>query len=402
MSAASVEAALASERRTRQRTGPLPDIPAISLNPFREGTEEGKRRVAAEWDRACREVGFIKIVDHGVPKEVIERCWSATEAFFERPIGEKLAVKMTDDYPYGYNAMGGENLLASLDKDAETPGDLKEMFNVCLGSDTPAADHPPPKWPVNAEREQAAYGAYSRALAGLADTLYRVCALALHLDEEWFVPKNTQHRDVVRAIHYPAQKPPSVPKPGQVRASMHTDYGALTILRLGGAFPGGLQVMGATGTWIDVSTTDEEDAFVINLGDLMARWTNDRWMSTPHQVRRHNERQSEGAPSHRPATTATASSADGCQLTALRPHPLQVVNPPSEVAAMARRISIAYFCNVNMDAMVECIPTCVGEHGAKYEPIAAGEWLMRKHSQTQQGQLCYRKAATPSKKPPEA
>jgi isopenicillin N synthase-like dioxygenase len=99
-----------------------------------------------------------------------------------------------------------------------------------------------------------------------------------------FVPKNTQHRNVVRAIHYPAQKPPAVPKPGQVRASAHTDYGSLTILRLGGEFPGGLQVMGATGEWIDVSTTAEEDAFVINLGDLMARWTNDRWMSTPHQV----------------------------------------------------------------------------------------------------------------------
>jgi isopenicillin N synthase-like dioxygenase len=59
-----------------------------------------------------------------------------------------------------------------------------------------------------------------------------------------FVPKNTQHRNVVRAIHYPAQKPPAVPKPGQVRASAHTDYGSLTILRLGGEFPGGLQVMG--------------------------------------------------------------------------------------------------------------------------------------------------------------
>ena len=284
MSAASVEASLTAERQKRQHAGPLPDIPAISLKPFREGAEEGKKRVAAEWDRACREVGFIKIVDHGVPKEVIDMCWSATETFFERPLEEKSAVPMTADYPYGYSAMGGENLLASLVKAAETPGDLKEMWNVCFGSDTPAADHPPPRWPAESEREQIAYRAYDRALAGLADTLYRVCALALGLEEDWFVDKNTQHRNVVRAIHYPAQKPPAVPKPGQVRASVHTDYGSLTILRLGGEFPGGLQVMGATGEWIDVSTTSEEDAFVINLGDLMARWTNDRWMSTPHQV----------------------------------------------------------------------------------------------------------------------
>ena len=86
------------ERHKRVRTGdPLPDIPAISLAPFRAGTEEGKQAVAAEWDRACREVGFIKIVDHGVPKAVIEECWKATNSFFDRPLDEKFKVKMTDD-----------------------------------------------------------------------------------------------------------------------------------------------------------------------------------------------------------------------------------------------------------------------------------------------------------------
>ena len=83
------------------------------------------------------------------------------------------------------------------------------------------------------------------------------------------------------------------------------------------------QVMGANGAWVDVTSTDEENAFVINLGDLMARWTNDRWLSTPHRV----------------------------------------INPPNEVAAMARRQSIAYFCNVNMETVVECIPTCTGDGG---------------------------------------
>ena len=95
--AAAVEAALAAERQKRQRTGPLPEIPAISLAPFREGTDEGKMKVASEWDRACREVGFIKVIDHGVPRQVINECWEATEAFFERPLEEKLAVGMTED-----------------------------------------------------------------------------------------------------------------------------------------------------------------------------------------------------------------------------------------------------------------------------------------------------------------
>ena len=102
-----------------------------------------------------------------------------------------------------------------------------------------------------------------------------------------------------------------------------------------------------------VSATDEEDAFVINLGDLMARWTNDRWMSTPHRV----------------------------------------INPPEEDLAKARRQSVAFFCNINMDAEVECIPTCAGEGGAKYGTITAGEHLMKKHSATVAGKLCYEKAS---------
>ena len=187
--------------------------------------------------------------------------------------------------PYGYIAKMGENLLASLDKDVKNPPDMKEMFNICIGSDAPAADHPPPRWPADSAPLQSAWSQYNAALSELAGTLYKVCALALGLEEDWFAPKNTQHRNVIRAIHYPEQKPPDVPMPGQVRASMHTDYGALTILRLGGKFPGGLQAMGVTGTWVDVTATAEENAFVINLGDLMARWTNDRWLSTPHQVR---------------------------------------------------------------------------------------------------------------------
>lgn len=68
-----------------------------------------------------------------------------------------------------------------------------------------------------------------------------------------------------------------------------------------------------------------------------------------------------------------------------------MVNPPTDVAACARRLSIAYFCNINMDAIVECIPTCAGEEGAKYEPITAGDWLMTKHMQTVAGKLCYEK-----------
>lgn len=321
--------------------------------------DSAKAEVAREWDRACREVGFIKVKDHGVPRQVIADIWKATETFFDQPQAEKMSVPMEDGYPYGYTGVGLENLLGSLDKDATeaTPGDLKEMFNICLGSANPAPDMPAPRWPKLSDATflqelQRSYKAYYQELASLAETLYRVCALALGLEEHWFESKNGQHRNVIRAIHYPAQRAPMPqPKPGQVRASMHTDYGSLTILRLGGERPEGLQVMDSTGTWVDITVKPDEDVFVINLGDLMARWTNDRWLSTPHQV----------------------------------------INPKDEAGARARRLSIAYFCNINMDADVECIPTCTGETGSKYAAIKAGEWLMRKHLQTVAGKLCYQK-----------
>lgn len=241
-------------------------------------------------------------------------------------------------------------LEASLDGESKKPGDIKEMFNLCLGAGQAVdPDLPTPLFPADSPVFEAAWIEYYESLASLAETLYRVCAIALGLRETWFTEKNTRHRNALRAINYPEQL--TAPLPGQLRASTHTDYGSLTILRLGGEHARGLQVMGSGGEWIDIDTKGA-DAFVINLGDLMAQWTNDRWLSTPHRV----------------------------------------INPPEADAAKARRQSIAYFCNINMDTKVACIPTCEGETGAKYEAITAGDHLMRKHSATVAGKLCYEKA----------
>lgn len=272
-----------------------------------------------------------------------------------------------------------ENLLASLDKENASPGDLKELFNVCLGPEAPLdPELLPPRWPARSERMRYAWTEYYRALQRLSEELYGVCALALGLVRprprrtapaasaaasdrppvhppqpiDWFADKIGRHRNCLRAINYPEQR--HAPTPGQLRASTHTDYGALTILRLGGAHPGGLQALGLGGEWVAVQ--DASDGFVINLGDLMARWTNDRWLSTPHRV----------------------------------------VNPADGEAARARRQSLAYFVNVNMDADIECIPTCHGEDGSKYPTIKAGEHLLTKHQQTVAGKLCYEAAASSS------
>jgi len=131
------------------------------------------------------------------------------------------------------------------------------------------------------------------------------------------------------------------PTPGQIRAGAHTDYGALTILKSGGL---GLQVKPDDGNfddqlpWIDVPYL--ADAFVINLGDLMARWTNDKWMSTLHRV----------------------------------------VLPEDYLEGSNRRQSMAFFVNVNSDTLVSTIPSCESNtEYPNYEPVLAGEYLKMKH-----------------------
>ena len=139
--------------------------------------------------------------------------------------------------------------------------------------------------------------------------------------------------NALRAINYPARD--AAPLPGQFRADAHTDYGTLTILRQDDV--GGLEVLDPGGRWAGVEPVP--GAFVINLGDLMARWTNDRWRSTLHRV----------------------------------------VDPPDPAAAAARRQSMPYFQNADWSAAVSCLPTCLdpGEK-PRYEPVLAGPHLMGK------------------------
>jgi isopenicillin N synthase-like dioxygenase len=128
------------------------------------------------------------------------------------------------------------------------------------------------------------------------------------------------------------------PEPGQLRAGAHTDYGTLTVL-LPENKPGGLQVRGADGSWRDIHAMP--GSFVVNLGDLMAYWTNDRWCSTLHRV----------------------------------------VNPPPEAHGISARLSLAFFHQPNHDARIECLPSCVdAAHPAKYPATTSGAHLLSKTS----------------------
>jgi isopenicillin N synthase-like dioxygenase len=176
-------------------------------------------------------------------------------------------------------------------------------------------------------------------MEGLSKTFMHIFAIALNLPEMHFDQFYGSGHSSLNGIHYPEQL--DEPLPGQLRSGAHTDWGDLTILKTDDA-PGGLQVWLPEGDWADVPRVP--GAFIVNLGDMMMRWTNDRWVSTLHRV----------------------------------------VNPPRDSARGSRRLSLVFFHNLNDDAIVECIETCTGPgRPAKYPPIRASEFLRSKMQQAQ-------------------
>jgi isopenicillin N synthase-like dioxygenase len=296
--------------------------------------------VGKELDEVCRTVGFFQIVGHGIDEQVADRAWTTSTRFFDLPLADRMGVaRPTPGYPYGYIPVAGESLSQSLGDAA--PPDLKEVFNIGpVTRPTHAFTDPdeesvysPNLWPAALPELEESWTAYYGAMVDLGNTLMSLFARGLKLSPSFFVDKLDQSPNALRAINYPARD--VAPMPGQLRAGAHTDYGTLTVLRQDAV--GGLEVLDLKGDWVGVESVP--GAFVINIGDLMARWTNDRWQSTLHRV----------------------------------------VDPADASQARARRQSMPFFQNANWSAEISCLPTCLapGEK-PKYETVLAGPHLMGK------------------------
>lgn len=335
-----------SRGREKESDGDSPGtgsiVPIIDICALRGSDSAAIKAVADRIGQACEDIGFFIVVNHGVPKDVVQQAWDRTLDFFDLPLEEKKNL-VTDDeakYPYGYSVLGGEVLSRGKLVDGAREqsarydvGDIKEMMQI--GPSDEASGMPPRRWPSRPDGFSEAWTAYYEEVNSLAKLLLRAAAIALGLQEDWFELKMNRHISALRANNYPDQAGMTV-SPGSIRCSAHTDYGTVTILRSGGP---GLQVSKDRDcpAWQDVPYV--EDSFVINLGDLMRRWTNDKWSSTLHRV----------------------------------------INPPAE-ASWGRRLSLAFFHNLNKDAVVEAIPSCVSDERPQlYDPIIAGEFLMLKH-----------------------
>lgn len=315
-------------------------IPVIDIAPYREGSPEGKQAVAEAVDDACRSVGFLVITGHGVDPDLVARLRAVTSAFFATSDEDKLAIKMPPDRYRGYMAEA-ESLAASYGE--ESPPDIKESLSIGP-VDVPAGDayfspqragafFAANQWPAEPAELRAVWTEYYREMSRLATELMRIFALALGMDEHHFDTLVDRHITNMSGIHYPPLQ--AEPLPGQLRGGAHTDFGSLTIVQRDAA-PGGLEVL-IDGDWVPAPYV--EDSFVINLGDLMAEWTNDEWVSTIHRV----------------------------------------ALPPTMADAASDRYSFTFFHQPNYDAVIEVIPTCTGpDRPAKYGTTTSGAHIIGK------------------------
>jgi isopenicillin N synthase-like dioxygenase len=317
-------------------------VPVIDLAPARTGGPADRRRIATLIDQACVEIGFFAITGHDVPAAVCRDLREAAHRFFALPAEVKrLASPRDERAPRGYHAPGGEALSAA--NDAVAPPDLKEFYHVGpvdVGGDDYYTSPKgrqfflPNIWPDDPPEFRAAAITYYRTMHALVGFLMRLTALGLGIEETFFDDKVNRSIGTMRLNYYPRQV--QAPLAGQLRAGAHTDYGGLTILN-GEDVPGGLEVLTRSGRWVDVRTAP--DQFVVNIGDLLMRWTNDRWLSNMHRV----------------------------------------VNPPLAEGRNKPRLSIAFFNHPNWNTMIECLAP-PGQ--ARHAPVMSGDYRDLKYAKT--------------------
>lgn len=320
-------------------------VPAVDISAYvQEGEPEQRAAVAAAIDEACRTVGFIQILGHGIPAEVTEGLAEALDEFFALDLETKKSYRTPSGVNRGYAPPKTESLSLSLGvESASRMNDFFEAFNVGLAqSDFPGIAVDPVHyaenvWPA-AEHAPAFQGkveAYFGEAGRVARTMTRIFADALGLAPDFFEPYTDHSLDVLRMNNYALPEGTSVRLDGDLTGmGEHTDYGIVTILWADQVR--GLQVLDADGGWNDVSPAD--GALLVNLGDVTARWTNERWMSTLHRVK-----------------------------------------PPVVDGTIERRRSAAFFHDGNSDALISAIPTTVPEGEAPlYEPITVGEHIAAK------------------------
>ena len=286
--------------------------------------------LAESADHACREIGFFGVVGHGIPDALRDAVLAAAPRYFAQPadVTAEVAIERSTNNR-GWGHLGAEHLQPDI------PTDRKETFDVAI--ERPADDplnsplDGPNQWP-DLDGFRDTIEEFQDAALRTAVAVLRVMGAALDLEPEFFDSRLRRPLVETRLLHYPAVA--ELPEDGQLGCGAHTDYGCVTLLYSDGT--PGLQLRSPDGTWQDALVP--ADALVVNLGDLMQRWTNDRYVSTMHRV-------------------------------------LPPVGSP--------RYSVPVFVTGDWDAEVSTLPSCIDdEHPARYETVHAGPYLQSRFDDT--------------------
>jgi isopenicillin N synthase-like dioxygenase len=301
-------------------------IPVVDLSKFTNGTPRQKSAFVKKLGQAFHEVGFVGVINHGIPKSLVDDFYKEAKSFFALPVETKEKYEIPAlAGQRGYTSFGKEHAKHS------KVADLKEFFQI--GQEVSASDPYKSEYPDNvkvAEKPQFAKLGMElyRSFEKSGGALLRAIAIHLDLGENYFEERIQKGNSILRAIHYPpiSQEPKSA-----IRAEQHEDINLITLLV--GASAGGLQLLTKENEWKDI--VPEEDEIVINVGDMLQRLTNNYLKSTTHRV----------------------------------------VNPPRSEWHLPR-LSIPFFLHPISKMDLTCLPkTITPERPLAYKPITAGAYL---------------------------
>jgi isopenicillin N synthase-like dioxygenase len=312
----------------------LVEIPVIDLADFISGNADSRQAVACQINQACKEIGFMYLKNSGISSSLMNQLFTQTKQFFALPLSVKDQLAWSDEFSNrGYVGVERERL------NPTQPGDLKEAFNIGkeVNPDETSTENRSSlilnQWPTGQDKFRETVLEFYQACAEAADIIGKAFAIALHLPESFFSDRHNQQNHTLRLLHYPPVE--QSPKPGQVRAGEHSDYGSFTLLFQDEV--GGLEVCTVQGEWIAAPYTP--DTIIVNTGDLMQRWTNHVFCSTKHRV---------------------------------------MIPSDDWVNRRKRsRYSVAFFCHPNNDTEIACLESCKEPNRPPlYPPITAGDYLL--------------------------
>lgn len=315
--------------RNPQRVA-VTDLPVIDLSPFISGgTREERHRVARELRAACIDIGFFYVTGHGFSLNELDAVLSQGRSFFALPLDEKMKVLSRNVDMPGFVRTGG----IDPEKNRDKVVDIKERLSITRELMPDEEARPDSRvgrsqWPSREKLPafEVTMKSYIARLRSVSDALNHAFALSLDLPEDYF-DALYQRPDMTLTFNFYPPVDPAKLETTQWSFSPHADYTAFTVLLQDAS--GGLQARNSAGDWIDV--TPKEGTFVVNVGNLLARWTNDLYASTLHRA-------------------------------------LHIGNDP--------RISAAFFVYPDAATAIRCIETCQGPNNPpRYEDVTTAEFV---------------------------